>query len=164
MYVRGGAAGVQIRTRMQDINPIPEEPTESAAQNNVDSDARYLGSYADRRILTPLRPSYSFPRLYQGLYQAMYEKLRSVPNVDLVDEFEEIMIDKSTDRDNKLRVTACAVEASIEDLLTACLICLASSRDLYLDLSEIAVPVDDMVRSLEILFGLFFDVELNTIR
>jgi hypothetical protein len=140
-------------------------PPDTSVDLNVDIDnARYFSSFVDKRSIAPLRPSYAFPRLYSGLFHALFEKLRSVRNVDLVNEMDEIMINMTIERENKLRVTSCAVEANIENLLSACLICLSSSQDLYLDISEVSCPTDDIIRSLEILLELSFDVELHTLR
>ena len=151
------------RSRSNEI--VLYEPPETLAQVQADIDhARYFSGFVDKRSIAPLRPSYAFPRLYTGLFQALFEKLRSVRNVDLVNEMDEIMINMTIERENKLRITASAVEASIENLLSACLICLSSSQDLYLDLSEVSCPTDDIIRSLETLLELSFDVELHTLR
>ncbi len=159
------------RSRSNEI-ALYEPPETTSAQLNVEARdngvkedrARYFSSFVDKRSIAPLRPSYAFPRLYSRLFQALFDKLRSVPYVDLVNEMDEILINMTTERENKLRVTSCAVEASIENLLSACLICLSSSQDLYLDLSDVACPTDDIIRCLETLLELSFDVELHTIR
>ena len=63
-----------------------------AQDNGVKEDrARYVSRFVDRSI-APLRPSYAFPRLYSKLFQALFDKLRSVPYVDLVNEMDEMMI------------------------------------------------------------------------
>ncbi len=167
-FVRVGAwypsvAKMPSRSKSNEI--VLYDPPETVAQFNADVDhARYFSSFVDKRSIAPLRPSYAFPRLYIGLFQALCEKLRSVRNTDLVNEMDEIMINITTERENKLRVTPCAVEANIENLLSACLICLSSSQDLYLDLSEVSGPTDDIIRSLEALLELSFDAELLTVR
>ena len=74
------------------------------------------------------------------------------------------MSDITPERENKLRISSCAIDATIENLLTSTLICLASSHDLYLDLSEIVAPAEDITGSLEMLFELFFDVEFCSVR
>jgi hypothetical protein len=152
------------RSRSNEIVLYDPPETSAPLKVEVQDNARYFSSFVDKRSIAPLRPSYAFPRLYTGLFQALFERLRSVRNVDLVNEMDEIMINITTERENKLRVTSYAVEANVENLLSACLICLSSSQDLYLDLSEVSCPIDDMIRSLEILLELSFDVELHTLR
>lgn len=151
-----------------ETKPVAEEPAENQIFQNLPATepdpTRYFGSFVDKRNPAPLRPSYAFPRLYQPYFQAMYDKLRSVRHVDLVNELEEIMSDITPERENKLRISSCAIDATIENLLTSTLICLASSHDLYLDLSEIVAPAEDITGSLEMLFELFFDVEFCSVR
>jgi hypothetical protein len=144
---------------------ILEEAQGPSASHNADFEpSRYFGSFVDKRTLSPLRPAYAFPRLYQTYLQAMFEKFRSIRYVDMLNDMDEIMHDMSPERDNKLKITSCAVEATVEDLITSCMICLSSSQDLYLDLSEVSGSSEEIAYSLEILFESFFDVELCSVR